>query len=219
MDVGVDLGELPRRVAGAVVASPAAQYRVEVLHDSDQVDAHELSAGPDLTLARMLLMARVDGQRWRYHGPSTSTDSTFRRWNPKKSKPSFPRVRSTILVLSGCSRSPRGARIAAARCWAASARWRVGHTTTKSSAVTDQHSQPPALSPPTPRRGRGGRCSPAAGKSVSPAGFPPPCRRPPRPRTPRLAASISAASTSAGRQPGARPEPSGRRGRSRRSTL
>ena len=47
----------------------------------------------------------------------------------------FPALaREAILVLSGCNRSPSGARIAATRSRACSARGRVWHNTTRSSA-------------------------------------------------------------------------------------
>src|SRR4029450_371663 len=106
VDVAVDLGELPRRIAMAEVATPAAQDAVEPDHHPVDRVTHKAPVGrlpdldPDLrhrAVRRPSLQVPAASGPPRLHLAQVEAEEV---------DPCCPRVSRTILVLSGAAPAP-----------------------------------------------------------------------------------------------------------------
>ena len=204
--VAVDGGELPVRVAVTEVGAPAPQHGVE-LGDNETAVRGWRSGG-------RCVHGPWPGSRPWPASTATSTGSGDLRTSTASCGDGSPRSRSRPVPLRG-TRCGSCRDATATRVRPAPPRsdggplrpvagWWQGPRSRRRNGPAS-----PAAAVRRPRldRARATRCWPAAGRWVSPAGFPTRCRRRPRPRTPLLEASIAAASTSRRPTPGVRPEP------------
>src|SRR5215207_7716022 len=134
--VAPDLVEVSSRVPIPEIPGPPAQDAVDVLHDHLDWEQQPAPVGqlPDPVTGMLHRLVRGPA------GKEPDLPMTCRfgahptMWNPRKSNPSPPSSKCTILVLACLSARPSSARIAVSAASARSASCRVRHTTTASSA-------------------------------------------------------------------------------------